>query len=115
MQAALDWLAHRAGDMESLLRELVEISSHTPDIDGNDRVATRLVEAALALGRGALQGSEVRGPTDKYGLHAVVSTEAAERGDATLLIGHHDTVFPKGAFSGFREDGERLRGPGVLD
>jgi glutamate carboxypeptidase len=115
MQAALDWLAHRAGDMEALLRELVEISSHTPNIDGNDRVATRLVEAALLLGKGALVGSEVRGPTEKYGLHALVSTEAAEAGGAVLLIGHHDTVFPAGAFSGFREDGALLRGPGVLD
>jgi glutamate carboxypeptidase len=115
MQAALDWLAHRAGDMEALLRELVEISSHTPNIEGNDRVATRLVEAALALGRGALTGSEVRGPTEKHGLHALVSTEAADAGGAVLLIGHHDTVFPAGAFSGFREDGALLRGPGVLD
>ncbi len=101
--------------MEALLRELVEISSHTPDVDGNDRVATRLVEAALALGRGALLGSEVRGPTGKYGLHVSLSTAIADAGDAILLVGHHDTVFPAGSFAGFREDGALLRGPGVLD
>jgi glutamate carboxypeptidase len=115
LELALGWLAGRARDMEVLLRELVEISSHTPDLEGNDRVATRLTEAALALGRGALQGSEVRGPTGKFGLHVVCSTEIADAGGAVLLIGHHDTVFPAGAFSGFREDGARLRGPGVLD
>jgi glutamate carboxypeptidase len=32
-----------------------------------------------------------------------------------LLVGHHDTVFPKASFAGFREDGALLRGPGVLD
>jgi glutamate carboxypeptidase len=57
----------------------------------------------------------VRGPTGKYGLHAVCSTEIADEGGAVLLIGHHDTVFPAGAFAGFREDGALLRGPGVLD
>jgi glutamate carboxypeptidase len=115
LEAALSWLDPRASEMESLLRELVEISSHTPDVAGNDRVATRLVEAALALGQGALSGSEVRGPTGKYGLHLLLSTEAAEKGGSILLIGHHDTVFPEKSFSGFREDGKLLRGPGVLD
>ncbi|HEX4418962.1 MAG TPA: M20/M25/M40 family metallo-hydrolase, partial [Kofleriaceae bacterium] len=32
-----------------------------------------------------------------------------------LLIGHHDTVFPPGHFEGWREDGGRAIGPGVLD
>jgi glutamate carboxypeptidase len=115
MDRALAWLRQRQPDMEELLRELVEISSHTPDIEGNDRVATRLVEAAIQLGRGALNGSEMRGPTGKYGLHVHLSTTAGDGDGATLLIGHHDTVFPKGSFSGFRVDGEHLRGPGVLD
>ena len=42
LESALSWLEPRASEMESLLRELVEISSHTPDVVGNDRVATRL-------------------------------------------------------------------------
>src|SRR5258706_16418990 len=115
LEHALDWLAPRARDMEELLRELVEISSHTPDLEGNDRVAMRLTEATLQLGRGALQGSEVRGPTGKFGLHVVCSTPMADECGAVLLIGHHYPVFPAGAFSGFREDGALLRGPGVLD
>jgi glutamate carboxypeptidase len=117
LDKALSWLSShgRARDMEELLRELVEISSHTANIPGNDAVATRLTEAALQLGRGALDGSEVRGPTGRYGLHVICSTAIAESGGATLLIGHHDTVFPAGSFSGFREDGALLRGPGVLD
>src|SRR5262249_44317314 len=115
VETALKWLQHRASDMETLLRELVEISSHTPDTDGNDRVATRLLEAALQIGKGQLAGSEVRGPTGKYGAHVMLSTDRADAGGAVLLVGHHDTVFPAGAFSGFREDGPLLRGPGVLD
>jgi glutamate carboxypeptidase len=115
MERALSWLNDRQRDMEELLRELVEISSHTPNVEGNDGCATRLTESALALGRGQLVASEVRGPTGQFGLHAVASTEIADQGGVVLLIGHHDTVFPAGAFSGFREDGQLLRGPGVLD
>src|SRR5882724_8336378 len=115
MERALSWLRGRAADMEELLRELVEISSHTPDVEGNDRVATRLVEAGIQLGRCALNGSEMRGPTGKYGLHVHLSTTAGDGDGAILLVGHHDTVFPAGSFSGFRRDGELLRGPGVLD
>lgn len=91
-------------------------SSHTPDLDGNDRVAAAYLEAALALGRGALDGAAARGPTGKYGAHVSYSTAAGDAEDgAVLLVGHHDTVFPAASFSGFREDGALLRGPGVLD
>ena len=31
------------------------------------------------------------------------------------LVGHLDTVFPKGTFEGFSRDGDIARGPGVLD
>lgn len=32
-----------------------------------------------------------------------------------LLVGHHDTVFPPGTFEVWEHEGDRLRGPGVLD
>ncbi len=108
--------------MESLLERLVNISSHTPNLDGCDQVATLLYEELLTLGKGALTGGLGRGPTGRYGAHLSMSTarsamSTARSDGATLLIGHHDTVFPAATFFGFRRDsdGVTLRGPGVLD
>ena len=36
-------------------------------------------------------------------------------GDPIFLIGHTDTVFPPGAFEGFRREGDRGFGPGAFD
>lgn len=111
--AALGWLSSRQRDMEQLLAELVEISSHSPDLAGNTRVAERYVEAARALCDGALSGGVAPSRSGRHGAHVALRTTAP--GAPVLLVGHHDTVFPKAKFSGFREDGARLRGPGVLD
>ncbi len=109
---ALGWIDQQQHPMEQLIAELVNISSHTPDRDGNTRVATHFADAARALTKGGLDGGVVRSPSGKYGDHVVFANGG---GNAVLLVGHHDTVFPRAAFDGFREDGTLLRGPGVLD
>jgi len=101
--------------MELLLRELVEISSHTPDVAGCSAVADRLDHALGVLGNGQLSRRFVD-HGGKFGKHLWAETAAAQgTSPSVLLVGHHDTVFPKSAFVGFREDGTLLRGPGVLD
>lgn len=112
MSDGLAWLSTQQLEMESLLRELVEISSHTPNLPGNTAVADRLATATLALAP-SLTGGVVASPSGKYGAHLHLSSPAS--GAPVLLIGHHDTVFPVETFAGFREDGALLRGPGVLD
>ena len=112
VERALDWVNQQQAPMERLIAELVNISSHTPDRDGNTRVATHFADAARALTKGGLDGGVVRSASGKYGDHVVFANGG---GHAVLLVGHHDTVFPKAAFDGFREDGTLLRGPGVLD
>jgi glutamate carboxypeptidase len=112
IENALAWLRGQQGAMEVLLAELVEISSHTPDLAGVSRVADRYAAALRALTGGTLAGGVVPSPSGKYGTHVVARTS----GDgAALLVGHHDTVFPKATFAGYREEGALLRGPGVLD
>jgi glutamate carboxypeptidase len=112
MEQALAWLKDQQAAMERDLAELVEISSHTPDLDGVTRSAERWVAQTRALTGDALQGGAVASASGKYGTHVSFSTG----GDgAVLLVGHHDTVFPKATFQGFRQDGTLLRGPGVLD
>ena len=112
LDKALAWLSQQQGAMERDLAELVEISSHSPDLDGVTRSAERFVAQVRALVGDALAGGAVPSPSGKYGAHVAMRTP----GDgAVLLVGHHDTVFPKATFAGFREDGTFLRGPGVLD
>ncbi len=108
---ALKWLRAQQPAMEQLLSELVNISSHTPDLDGNRQVADRYAAALRSLG-GASLHIQLRA-IQKCGPHVLARTPSSDA--TTLLIGHHDTVFPKAAFSGIREDGDLLRGPGVLD
>jgi glutamate carboxypeptidase len=112
LTAALSWIDSRQAEMEALLRELVEISSHTADPAGCTLVAVRLKEALASLAP-SLKLALLPSSSGKYGQHLVGRTAA--EGAHTILIGHHDTVFPKATFSGFREDGALLRGPGVLD
>src|SRR4051794_23512317 len=108
---ALGWLSGRASEMEAALRALVEISSHTPDVAGNNAVAA----AYAALLERLTHSPATLVDSAKYGKHVTFSTAAGKRDGAVILVGHHDTVFPQAAFSGFREDGNLLRGPGVLD
>jgi glutamate carboxypeptidase len=96
LNAALAWLAPRRGEMETLLAELVEINSYTENVDGVTRVGARLMAALEGL---PLELTHARhGP-----------------GPRTLLVGHLDTVFRPGTFEGYRSDGVRAYGPGVLD
>ena len=58
-----------------------------------------------------------RRPGSEFADHLVWTTPAwhARPDQRLLLLGHHDTVFPAGAFEVWERDGDRLRGPGVYD
>ncbi|HEX6242063.1 MAG TPA: M20 family metallopeptidase [Polyangiales bacterium] len=101
-----------AGQAEllGLIERLVRVNSYTRNIAGVDAVGELLAEA--------LAGTSLRvarEQPDGLGTHLAFSTPAARRGAPILLIGHHDTVFPPGTFEGFRSEGGRAYGPGVLD
>jgi glutamate carboxypeptidase len=115
LEEAVAWLRGRGAAMESLLAALVEISSHTPDREGASAVAAELAGALRALTGDAVAVSQHLSPSGRYGHHLSLVTDAGKAPGAVLLVGHHDTVFPRGTFAGFRVDGELLRGPGVLD
>ncbi len=107
MERALAWLQGQRPAMESLLRDLVETSSHTPDKPGCDAVAA-LLRPAIPLPCTVI-------PSTRYGDHLVFHNERPASDRGVVLVGHHDTVFPKGTFTGYRADGDIARGPGVLD
>jgi glutamate carboxypeptidase len=111
------WLAEREPAMLALLAELVNIDSGSYDKPGVDAVGARLAQFFESAGIDvrtepvAERGDVMRMATapDHAGLdHA---------GQNFLLMGHRDTVFPKGEASRrpFRMEGGRAYGPGVAD
>jgi len=112
LEHALAYLTPRREEMAELLHALVEINSHTENIAGVQAVGQRLADGLGEVG--ALSVALRRhDPADRFAPHLVATTAAP--GARTLLIGHLDTVFPPGAFEGYRSDGTHAFGPGVLD
>lgn len=106
---ALTTLNGRGHEMIGLTRSWVEINSYTANIDGVNQVGGLLREA---FSLPSLSSRVIPGGPD-FGDHLVWRTSA--EGRPIVLVGHHDTVFPPGHFEGWREEGNRAIGPGVLD
>ena len=108
LEKAVSWLSAQRPAMEALLRHLVCQNSFTRNVSGVNAVASA-VAGELAASGVAVE----RIPGGAYGDH--LSFASAATGPFTFLIGHSDTVFPPGTFEGYRVDGVRALGPGVLD
>lgn len=108
LEKALAWLSRERPSMEALLRRLVDRNSFTRNVDGVNAVASILAEELAASGVAV-----ERLPGGAFGDHLAFASAAP--GPFSFLIGHSDTVFPPGTFEGYRVEGERALGPGVLD
>jgi len=110
-EQASAWLADKQRAMEDLLAPLVELNSYTDNPEGGRKVGT-LLRALFAID--GVEGL-VR-PSERFADHLVFRTrpDRPNRG-AVALVGHLDTVFPPGSFEGYRREGDRAYGPGVLD
>lgn len=91
------------------LRMLVEVESPSHDVAAIGESAAVL--AALLerrLGRAPVLVDGAAGP------HVWWQSDGPAR---VLIVGHHDTVFPRGALAArpFTVDGDRITGPGVFD
>jgi glutamate carboxypeptidase len=113
-----DWLSGRGAEMERLLADLVNIDSNSRNHNGISAVAARLERFF------AVHGVETRRIPTASGAEALLARAAP--GDASasgganghvLLLGHMDTVFPKGetARRPFRVEDRRGYGPGCSD
>lgn len=112
--AALQWLAEQASAMQELLQQVVDTDSGSGDVEGVQRVAG-LLRARLEAAGIAVQTL----PEPGWGeclLARVPGHNPAATGHLQLM-GHMDTVFPRGtaAQRPFRVEAGRAYGPGVAD
>lgn len=111
-QSRLACFEQRADQIVSTIRELVEIESPSDNKPAVDRISEAVA------GKFAAIGGQVRvHRANDFGNHLQVDFTGKASGKPVLLLGHYDTVYPVGtlAIMPCRVDGNKLRGPGVLD
>jgi glutamate carboxypeptidase len=107
----LEWLGLQKGAMLKLLEEIVNIDGGSYDKAGVDAVGARL--------RKFLEEQDIACETienEKFG-DALRATVGGPSNAAIMLMGHRDTVFPKGEPTRrpFRIENGKAYGPGVAD
>ena len=114
--ALREYFAGREGALLSLMRALVEAESPSGDLEGNRAVVSLLTDAARQIDRAL----EVEFPfAPDYGTHLLIRAfgERESSTSPTLILGHTDTVHPRGSTQGrpWREEDGRVYGPGIFD
>src|SRR5438552_7333897 len=107
----LEWLGTQQGAMLGLLEDLVNIDGGSYDKAGVDAVGVRI--------RAFLESHDIACETianETYG-DALRATVGGPSNSAILLMGHRDTVFPKGEPTRrpFKIENGKAYGPGVAD
>jgi glutamate carboxypeptidase len=102
--------------MLALTRALVETESPSGDLEGSRAVVQLLAEAARKLdGVSSVERVESEG----YGEHLCMRAfaDAPRNSESALIIGHTDTVHPRGSIieRPWREQEGRIYGPGIFD
>jgi glutamate carboxypeptidase len=109
-------LQEREGAMLALTRALVETESPSGDVRGSRAAVSLLAEAANAT-PGVTSVERIESPD--YGEHLRISAFDEEKagGGSIMLVGHTDTVHPRGSLAErpWREDAGRIYGPGIFD
>ena len=107
------WLAEQRQPMIDLIEEVVNIDSGSYDKAGVDRVGDRFIRFFTERGMPTtVEPNETYGSAIHIRLDDTLSIEMP-----ILLMGHRDTVFPKGEVSRrkFTIENGRATGPGVVD
>jgi glutamate carboxypeptidase len=111
----IGWLESQYDAMVELLRRLVDTDSGSYDRDGVARAGALIREHLQARG---IACAEIVQTDGSVSIKATVPAGELGRDNAhVLLLGHRDTVFPRGttAQRPFRVEGDRAYGPGVAD
>jgi glutamate carboxypeptidase len=116
IDAALAFLESRRSQILDLTRALVETESPSGDVEGSRAVVGLLAEAARKI-EGITSVERIESPG--YGEHLRVCAfdDARDVSGSILLIGHTDTVHPRGSLAErpWREQDGRIYGPGIFD
>jgi len=113
--ALRDHFIARQHELLALTCALVEIESPSGDKDGSSDVVSLLASAAGSIG--AVTSVE-RITSEDFGEHIRIRAFVGEHDAAPIVIlGHTDTVHPRGAIKErpWRAEGNRIYGPGIFD
>ena len=97
-------------DYLQLLRQVVSINSYTGNKAGVDKVGVIFDKYFESIGFNTTIYER-----ELIGNHRYYTSAYDSEKKRLLLLGHLDTVFPKGKFEIFKEDKEWVYGPGVCD
>lgn len=111
-QQLAEAVVRREAEMFALLEAMVRQASPSRYKAGVDAVGALVAESLAPLGLNVERHGQA-----EFGDHLLFRSPTAAAGHpAVLLFGHLDTVFPlDGPFKGFNDDGQTVRGPGVID
>jgi glutamate carboxypeptidase len=115
--AVRDYLESRQGEMLALTRALVEEESPSGDLEGSRAVVHLLAEAARKI-EGITSVERIESTDYGEHLRMCAFADARENSFETILvIGHTDTVHPRGSVRErpWREQAGRIYGPGIFD
>lgn len=112
--ALSDYFLNRHDAIVSFARALVETESPSGDEEGSKAVVSLLAAAAAGIGRDI---TIERVASENYGEHLRVTAFGDSREKPIVILGHTDTVHPRGSLSQrpWRIEGNRAYGPGVFD
>ncbi|MDX6558689.1 MAG: glutamate carboxypeptidase [Blastocatellia bacterium] len=110
-----DHFIARQHELLALTCALVETESPSGDKDGSSDVVSLVASAAGSI---SAVSSVERISSEEFGEHVRIRAFAGENDAAPIvLLGHTDTVHPRGAIKEhpWRTDGNRIYGPGIFD
>jgi glutamate carboxypeptidase len=115
MNVLRDHFAARQSELLTFVRALVETESPSSDKDGSSAVVSLLETAAGGI---SAVSSVERIASEGFGEHLRIRAFAEANEVAPIVIlGHTDTVHPRGAIKErpWRAEGRRIYGPGIFD
>ena len=112
--ALSDYFLSRQDAIVAFARALVETESPSGDELGSKAVVSLLAAAAAGISRVT---TNERVASENYGEHLRVTAFGDSREKPIVILGHTDTVHPRGSLKQrpWRVEGNRAYGPGVFD
>src|SRR5262252_6006483 len=116
VQLLRDHFSRRQNEVLAFTRSLVETESPSGDAEGSDKVVSLLAASARSI---AAIDSVDRIVSENFGVHLRIRAfgSGMSRIPPLVIIGHTDTVHPRGSLAArpWRAEGGRISGPGIFD